>query len=104
MKHSSVLLGVVTLAVQMSGRILTPNGDGLHDRVAFTLPSSLNRLPQSRVFDARGHRVADLVVVSPTELQWDGKDFSGRSVSSGIYIIQISDEATLWSGVVAVAK
>jgi len=92
------------LAVQMSGRILTPNGDGIHDSVAFNLLSPAGNAPSARVFDARGRRVVDLSPVSSTQLRWDGKDFAGRPVASGVYLVQIREESQLWSGVVAVAK
>ena len=45
-------LAMTALAVQMSGRILTPNGDGIHDSVAFTLasPEIGIRAPKSTMF------------------------------------------------------
>jgi hypothetical protein len=95
---------VVALAIQMSGRIVTPNGDGIHDSVAFTLPGSSIGIPRAQVYDVHGRRVADLAAMSPTELRWDGRDYAGRVVESGVYLVQISEDSALWSGAVAVAK
>ena len=92
------------LAVQMSGRVLTPNGDGINDSVAFTLPSDGAGTARAQVYDVRGRRVAQLVPASPTQLRWDGRDYAGRVVASGVYLVQISQDAALWNGVVAVAK
>ena len=57
-------LAAVALAVQMSGKIVTPNGDGIHDSVAFTLPSTQASLPHAQVYDVHGRRVAELAAVS----------------------------------------
>jgi len=92
------------LAVQMSGRILTPNGDGINDAVAFHLAEPAESSLRSVVYDVRGRHVADLAMVSPGQWRWDGRDSSGRVVESGVYLVQISQDASLWSGVVAVAK
>src|SRR5258708_25046626 len=97
-------LAVAALAVQMSGRILTPNGDGINDSVAFTLPSSMTVLPRALVYDMRGRQVADLALVSPFQLRWNGRDSTGRIVESGMYLVQITGNDEQWNGVVAVAK
>jgi len=88
----------------MSGRILTPNGDGIHDTVAFTLPASQAGIPRAQVYDVRGRWVAELAAVSSTQLRWDGRDYAGRVVASGVYLVQISEDSALWSGLVAVAR
>jgi len=97
-------LAAIALAVQMSGRTVTPNGDGINDSVAFTLPATQAGFPRAQVYDARGRRVADLAAVSSTQLRWDGRDAAGRVVASGVYLVQISEDSALWSGVVAVAR
>src|ERR1700733_2796633 len=104
MKASPLLTSffAAALAVQMSGRILTPNGDGIHDSVAFTLAQPPTNVPRAQVYDVRGRRVRELALVAPTQLRWDGRDSSGRIVGSGVYLVQISEEASLWNGVVAV--
>ena len=102
--HPWMPLAIVALAVHMSGKILTPNGDGINDNIAFTLPSIQLRTPRAQVFDVRGRRVAELQPASPTELRWDGRDSGGRTVQSGLYLVQITDDDGLWNGVLAVAK
>jgi hypothetical protein len=97
-------LAAAVLAVQMSGRILTPNGDGIHDNVSFTVPAGLAAIPRAQVFDVHGRRVSGLAAASPTQLRWDGRDYAGRVVESGVYLVQISADAALWNGVVSVAK
>jgi len=97
-------LAVTALAVQMSGRILIPNEGGMNGSVAFTLVAPSNSVPRAQVFDIRGRRVAELSPVSSKQLRWDGKDYAGRVVPSGVYLVQISEDASLWNGVVAVAK
>ena len=97
-------LTAAVLAVQMSGRILTPNGDTINDSVGFSIPEFASGTPRAEVYNLRGQRVARLSPVSPTELRWDGHDAAGRAVESGVYLVQISEDAALWSGVVAVAR
>lgn len=100
--HASFL--AVALAVQMSGRILTPNGDGIHDSVAFNLPNPVAGTPKTQVYDVRGRRIASLAAMSSTQWLWDGRDYSGRAVPSGVYLVQISEDSALWNGIVAVAR
>ena len=97
-------LTAAALAVQMSGRVFTPNGDGIHDHVSFTVPAPWANIPHAHVYDVRGGRVSDLAAASPTQLRWDGRDYAGRVVASGVYLVQISADDALWNGVVAVAK
>lgn len=92
------------LAVQMSGRILTPNGDGINDSVVFNFPVSESAAPSARVYDISGRCITALSPVSATQLRWDGRDSAGRVVESGVYLVQISEASSLWNGVVSVAK
>jgi hypothetical protein len=98
------IVAAALLAVQMNGRILTPNGDGVNDSVVFNLADTPAGLPRAQVYDVRGRRVAELAPVSPTQLRWDGRDYAGRAVESGVYLVQISEDSALWNGVVAVAR
>jgi len=87
----------------MSGKVLTPNMDGINDRVSFTLGTPADA-PYAQVFDVRGRRVSALSSLSSSQLQWDGKDYAGRTVDSGVYLVQISEASKLWNGIVVVAK
>ena len=48
--------------------------------------------------------MAELIPVSSAQLRWDGKDYAGHVVASGMYLVQISENSSLWNGIVAVAK
>jgi len=104
MSPLQVSLAAALLAVQMNGRVLTPNGDGVNDSVVFNLAEPSASLPRARVYDVRGRRVAELAPASPAQLRWDGRDFAGRAVESGVYLVQISEDSAVWNGVVAVAR
>ena len=106
MKISPLSIAVLaaTLAVEPSGRILTPNGDSINDTVAFHLPHPAAGSLQAAVYDVRGRRVSGLAAVSPTRFQWDGRNTSGQVVESGVYLVQISEDSALWNGLVAVAR
>lgn len=92
------------LQVQVSQRILTPNGDGINDRVIFNVTAPEAGSIETSVVNARGRRIAGLIPGPQGHFEWDGKDSQGRVVESGVYLVQISQESALWSGVVAVAK
>jgi len=92
------------LQVQISQRILTPNGDGINDQVAFHVTSPEEGSINTSVLNSRGRRIAGLIPGTQGHFEWDGKDSQGRIVESGVYLIQISQGSGLWNGVVAVAK
>ncbi len=102
--HFGIGLAVLALAVQMSGKIITPNGDGINDRLYFDVPASTTLTPETTVFNIRGQRIGTLTQVSPTRLSWDGRDSSGATAESGIYLFQIQQEEGRWTGVASLAK
>jgi hypothetical protein len=79
-------------------RIITPNGDGINDTVAFP---TLGFQDEVRIFDVRGRRVR--TIRSPLFI-WDGRDDDGAIVESGVYIYQYTLAGDRVSGVIAVAK
>jgi hypothetical protein len=88
-----------------SSAVLTPNGDGINDWVNFAVPDTEKPLSQAGVFSLKGSKIAELVSLSPTRLGWNGLDSTGRTVESGIYLIQIVQQGMKpWTGVVNVAK
>jgi hypothetical protein len=97
-------LYAVPLQVQMSQRILTPNGDGINDRVVFHVTAPAEGSIDTSVVNSRGRRIAGLIPGAQGHFEWDGKDSQGRIVASGVYLVQISQGPGLWNGVVAVAK
>jgi len=71
--------------------------------VAFELDSA--RDVDLAVYDIAGRRVADLhhgqLAAGPQRFVWNGSDHSGRAAASGVYLVRISDGATVnWQKVV----
>lgn len=79
-----------------SERIVTPNGDGINDRVVFGAG-----IDEVKIFDVRGARVRSIAGPSPI---WDGTNDSGSIVESGVYIYQYMASGERVSGVIGVAK
>jgi hypothetical protein len=94
---------------EVSPRIITPNGDQSNDKIFFRFRSSdsLLGIPlETAVFDINGAHVADLTVdpSNDSRLIWDGRDESGNSLPSGIYIYSIKVGKHLATGTVVVAR
>ena len=90
-------------------RIITPNGDGLNDRVYFVLENPNNVVVRGEIFDREGRLVATLADPSlvggiGTTLIWDGHDSNGNVVPGGAYIYRIQGEGHTLSGTVGVAR
>ena len=90
-------------------RIITPNGDGLNDRVYFVLENPNNATVTGEIFDKDGRSVATLPDPSltggiGTTMVWDGRDRDGNVVPGGVYIYRIEGEGRKFTGTVGVAK
>jgi flagellar hook assembly protein FlgD len=98
-------LGPVSL-LSVSPRIITPNGDSLNDVVFFQFDGDLSGLPlSSGVYDINGAKVTELsLVLNNTALSWDGRDESGRYVTSGAYVYAIQIGNKTVNGTVVIAK
>lgn len=98
-------LGTVTMT-EVAPRIVTPNGDLKNDVVFFRFDTSLTGVPlETNVFDVNGAKVSSLEMASTGDvLTWNGKDDSGNSVPSGIYIYSIKIGKNLATGTVVVAR
>jgi hypothetical protein len=78
----------------MSTRVISPNGDGIDDRVVFSfaLPSAGMRASLT-VFDSDGRTMKRLLdqrrVGTVVQTIWDGLDEEGRPVTPGIYIVNL---------------
>lgn len=77
--------------------VLTPNGDGVHERVEITY--ALFRLPEAaavalRVFTLDGLQVANLPLgdqsAGPQRVFWDGRDADGGLLPPGVYVLGIT--------------
>ncbi|MFA5975340.1 MAG: gliding motility-associated C-terminal domain-containing protein [Elusimicrobiota bacterium] len=101
---ASTLSAASRLSVQMSGRVLTPNGDGINDAVTFNIQSDQESSAQATVINVQGRRVVTLLPEASGRYQWNGRDETGRVVESGVYLVQIVQNSSLFNGVVAVAR
>ena len=85
-------------------RIFTPNGDGWNDVTNFIYEGNDNGI-NGKIFDINGAFISDMSRGDTEDsLKWDGKDSSGKAVSSGIYIYQIEADGKVFNGTVVVAK
>ena len=78
----------------ISSPTLTPNGDGINDRLAvrFVVLKVENREPRVEVFDLAGRKVAVLAPVAEGLhhlFTWDGTQASGAVVEPGIYVLRV---------------
>ncbi|NKB65980.1 MAG: hypothetical protein GKR89_02855 [Candidatus Latescibacteria bacterium] len=86
-------------AVELSGSVFTPNGDGANDilRIGFNvLQFTAPRPVRVDVFDLAGRRVRSLMQkslgVGRIEVEWDGRDASARLLRPGSYAVRIGVE------------
>ncbi len=83
-------------AMQLSSPVLTPNNDGVNDRVvieydllnlAGTVPASIN------IYSLSGQRLGSVSVAGVASgrfsTQWDGRDESGKILPPGMYILRL---------------
>jgi flagellar hook assembly protein FlgD len=91
------------LPIQMSSRILTPNS--IHNAVTFSVQNPSATVPDAQIFDIRGRRIVHISGETSAQLTWNGRDDTGKTVESGVYIIQITrEDGSRWNGVVLVAR
>lgn len=85
-------------------RVFTPNGDGWNDVTNFIYEGNDSGL-SGKIFDINGAYISDMLKGdTESSLKWDGKNSSGKTVSSGIYIYQIEAGGKVFNGTVVVAK
>lgn len=97
--------GAVFDLSNISGRVLTPNGDGLNDVVIFTYdPGPANAPVAGRIYDVNGSFVADMAPgLVPNTITWDGR-MNGRPAASGVYVYRVQGDGKTFTGTVVVAK
>jgi hypothetical protein len=82
--------------LDMSTRVLTPNGDGVNDHLVavFDLVNVLVPRPLTfSVFDLSGRRVHSVnldATAGRTEFSWDGRADDGDLVPPGLYLMDIT--------------
>lgn len=89
----------------ISGRAITPNGDGLNDVVIFTYDPGPGREPVvGRIYDIMGAYVADMTGGQvPNTLIWNGRS-GGRVVGGGAYVYNIQGGGKTYTGTIVVAR
>jgi hypothetical protein len=85
----SPFVGAPRFALELAQNM--PNPFATVTGIRFSIPKSGHA--ELSVFDIRGRRVAVLrdgiLEAGPHEVVWDGKDFTGRKVASGVYFSQL---------------
>ncbi len=91
---------------EITPRIITPNADMRNDKVFFKFDSPLTGIPvDSNIYDLSGSKIKSMEFdLFDNALSWDGKNTSGQSVPSGIYLYQITIGKKSVTGTVVVAK
>ncbi len=86
-------------------RVITPNGDGINDRVFFFFEAT-DAPKDGRIYDLNGALVGSLKSgpVPDSSLVWDGKDDRGNVVPMGVYLYKISIGDKNATGTVVVAR
>ena len=85
--------GAVFDLSNVSGRVVTPNGDGLNDSIIFTYdPGPRNAVVRGKIYDMTGSFVADMEAgLVPNTITWNGK-MNGRAATSGVYVYKIEGD------------
>ena len=83
----------------LSNRVLTPNGDGISDRLQIDLDLFKVLAPRPvilGVYTLTGRRIAlisdEATTAGHQTYHWDGRDSHGRTVAPGIYILRVTAE------------
>ncbi|MEK7383529.1 MAG: hypothetical protein AAB262_09620, partial [Elusimicrobiota bacterium] len=99
------LAGAVFDLSNLSGRVITPNGDSLNDIAIFSYdPGPKNISAAGRIFDLRGAAVAEMAPgLVPNTLTWDGR-MNGRPATSGVYVYRITGDGKTFTGTIVVAR
>jgi hypothetical protein len=86
-------IGRLVGQISLSSRVLTPNQDGVNERVevAFNLLQLVQPAPVSlEVHDLAGRKLCSLLAeergIGPVTCQWDGRLPDGRLVQPGVYV------------------
>jgi hypothetical protein len=97
--------GLAFDGTSISGRAITPNGDGLNDTVIFTYdPGPNNEVITGTIYDVMGQFVSNMRPGQvPNTLIWDGRS-NGRTVGSGAYIYRLAGGGRSFTGTLVVAR
>lgn len=99
--------GFRTAAFTFSGvvnRFVTPNGDGRNDTATFQFSNPRDSGGSLRVYDVRGHKVAEVEIQPTTSVSSSVSWVPGSMMPSGVYIYVISIEQQTVTGAVVVVR
>ena len=88
----------------LSNRFVTPNGDGKNDSATFRFSNPRDSAGTLKIFDLRGHRVAEVAIEPTSSLSSSVTWTPGRDTPSGVYVYVISVEQQTVTGAVVVVK
>ncbi|MCX5794340.1 MAG: hypothetical protein NTY77_02435 [Elusimicrobia bacterium] len=97
--------GAVFDIANLSGRVITPNGDRMNDMLIFGYDPGPNKVvPTGKIYDLKGMFVSDMTPgLVPNTLTWDGR-MNGRYVTGGVYVYVIKGDGKTFSGTGVVAR
>ena len=85
--------------LRISSPVLTPNGDGINDRVDvdFVVYKLISAAPRAQIYDLSGRLVAAMEQTLATSTHrtytWSGRDLSEALVPPGVYLCRVDLEA-----------
>ena len=86
----------VIRALKVASAIVTPNGDGINDRLQLgLLVVKTTAQPKVDIYDLSGALVASTEQVDQTHYVWDGRDENGLLLPPGIYILDAKVETDI---------
>ncbi len=96
----------------VSGKIITPNGDGKNDDFIVSFYNPQFSQISGKIFDLNGHLVATMTSASsplcPSQptlqcLMWDGKS-NGQEAQGGVYVYLLQSGSEVYDGTVALIR
>jgi hypothetical protein len=85
-------------------RFVTPNGDGRNDSATFRFDNPRDSGGTLKVYDLRGHKVADVEILPSTTAGSSISWAPGQDAPSGVYIYVITIEQQSVTGAVVVVR
>lgn len=85
-------------------RIVTPNGDTFNDAATFEFENPRQSGGTLRIYDLRGHRVAEVEILPTTSPKTRISWAPARDIPGGVYIYVITIEQKSSSGAVVVVR
>lgn len=111
LKNSLRAVSFTIMAVHPD-KIFTPNGDGWNDYFEITYENPADGVVSGKIYDLKGRFVKGMEKGGSSgetagSVKWDGRDVSGRTAPSGVYLYQIEitgPENKVINGTCVIAK